>query len=311
MTEFKTAKANCFTLNNYTEEDVQTIQKKWKYKYIVIGFEIGKENNTPHLQGYVEWTCDKKFSTLKKLHSSIHWEKRRGSAAEASTYCKKEGKFWEDGVISKPEQGKRNDLDEIKEEILNGRSVEDIALENPNLYHQYGRTLNKLEDIALRKKFRTWMTECIWYFGETGCGKSKLAFENFNPDTHYVWARDNGWQDGYTGQEIVIIDDFRGEITYGELLNLIDMYPYRLKRRNREPVPFLAKKIIITSPKNPVDTYCNLAIKDSISQLLRRTQVVHLEKNGRLSKWSIGNTEAIDHQKIDKDFDHLDISYNT
>jgi len=291
MTEFKTAKYNCFTLNNYTEDDVQTIKTKWKCKYCVIGYEIAPNTGTPHLQGYVEWTYDKSFNTLKRLHPHIHWEKRRGSAAEASNYCKKGNSFWESGELSNSRQGERVDLDELKSEILDGRSVEDIALENPILYHQYGRTLNKLEDIALRKKFRTWTTECHWFFGGTACGKSKEAFENYNPDTHYVWKRDNGWQDGYTGQETVIIDDFRGEIPYGELLNLCDCYPYTLRRRNREPVPFLAKKIIITAPKNPYETYCNLSAKDSIEQLIRRCTIFHFDENKIKSKWSKGNTK--------------------
>jgi hypothetical protein len=87
------------------------------------------------------------------------------------------------------------------------------------MYHQYGRTLHKIEDIVLRTKYRSWMTTCTWYYGPTATGKSHRAFEGFNPITDYVWADDNGWQDGYTGQPRVIINDFRGDIIkYNELL---------------------------------------------------------------------------------------------
>ena len=48
--------------------------------------------------------------------------------------------------------------------------ADEIVCEDPEQYHQYGRTLHKLEDIALRKKHRTWMTTCDWLWGPTGVG---------------------------------------------------------------------------------------------------------------------------------------------
>ena len=51
----------------------------------------------------------------------------------------------------------------------------------------YGRTLNFIEDLKMRKLHRSQMTEGIWIFGKTGCGKSHYAFKDFNSDSHYVW----------------------------------------------------------------------------------------------------------------------------
>lgn len=263
----------CFTLNNYTEEDFNLLKNssKCKWTYAVIGCEIG-EQGTPHLQGYFEFSGCKRLTTLKKLNDKIHWEKRLGSAKQASDYCKKEGKYFEEGEMKK--QGERTDLTLIKNQILEGKKVDEIALEDPNTYHNYGRTLTKIEDIALRKKYRTWMTTCEWLYGKTGVGKSHRAFENFNPDTHYLWKlNDKGWQDGYSGQSIIIINDFRGEIPYNELLNLIDKWPYTLPRRGREPVPLLAKHIIITSSLCPAEVYKRRNEEDSLNQLLRRISV--------------------------------------
>ena len=126
----------------------------------------------------------------------------------------------------KPAQGARADLKELKEEIVSGkRTVDEITMDDPMVYHQYGRTLHRIEDIALRKKFRTEMTKGIWYHGTTLKGKSHLAFANFDPETHYVWKDDNGWQDGYMGQEIVIIDDFRGGGSCPRLSGCKSRYP--------------------------------------------------------------------------------------
>lgn len=263
----------CFTLNNYSEKDVEAIKGWSKYKYLVFGFEVG-ESGTPHLQGYVEWQNGRTLRGLKRLGKRIHWEERRGSPKQAEDYCKKDGKFWEDGTPLA--QGERSDLIEIKDDIMNGKiTPDDICLENPELYHMYGRTFNKIMDLKNRKKFRTWMTKGEWIWGPTGVGKSHRAFEGFDPDTHYVWVNDNGWWDGYVGQKIVIINDFRGEIKFNELLCLIDKWPHSVRRRNREPFPFLAEKVIITTSMRPGDIYGGID-EDRIDQLLRRVECIRL-----------------------------------
>lgn len=267
----------CFTINNYTINDVNQL-KEIKYKYIVLGDEVG-ELGTPHIQGFVHFENALSFDSLKKkLPKTTHIEKCKGTPDQNITYCKKTNNIlYEDG--EKPSQGKRKDLDQIKDDIMEGNTTsEDIAVNQPMVYHQYARTLTKIEDIAMRRKFRTTMTEGIWYYGATGTGKSNKAYEGFNPLTHYNWKEDNGWQDGYTQQETVIIDEFRGEMPYRQLLKLVNSHPYEVPRRNREPMPFTSKKVIITSSLPPSEIYKNLHEKDSLEQLNRRFQIIELKK---------------------------------
>lgn len=281
----------CFTLNNYTEEEYESICLWKKPTYLVVGKEIAPTTGTPHLQGYVEFDNSVKGKYLKKFNSRISWRRRyKDSNAKACrTYCIKDGIFFEKGEISK--QGERSDLHSTRDAIANNETtVEQIVMENPYLFHQYGRTLQKLEDIANRKKYRTWQTKGIWYHGETGVGKSHKAFENYDPTTHYVLQNDNGWWDGYTGQKVVIMNEFRGQIPFEELLQLTDKWPHAVKRRAREPMPFLAETIIVTSPMTPQQLYGNFHSKDSIKQLLRRFEVFFLESVGSRSDQS--NTNA-------------------
>lgn len=253
--------------------------------YMIRGLETCPSTQKKHWQGYVEFDNGVSFKTAQKRigDTKAHFEPRRGSQKEAIEYCKKEGEWKEFG--QKKAQGERTDLAVLRDEIIAGRSVDDITMDQPEMFHQYGRTLSKIEDIVLRSKFRTEMTSCEWVYGPTGVGKSHYAFKDYDPKTHYVWKDDNGWQDGYTGQEIVIINEFRGQIAYSELLSLIDKWPHFLKRRCREPVPFLAKKIIITSSLHPRDCYYNLSQRDSMDQLYRRCDIKNFTQ-----KWSEGNT---------------------
>ena len=101
-----------------------------------------------------------------------------------------------------------------------------ILVEEPIKIHQYGRTLEKIDDLRMSKMFRTEMTDGIWLWGGTGTGKSHEAFSGYNPDTHYMWVNDKKWWDQYKQQDIVILNDFRGEIAYNELLQMIDKWPY-------------------------------------------------------------------------------------
>lgn len=307
----------CATLNNWTEDQHASIIKNFlddKYTYLVIGKEVG-ESGTPHLQIYLELPNSRAFRTLHKELFKAHIEARKGTAKQASDYCKKgeqpheeweehgaKGPNWgknvdytELGVLS--QQGKRTDLDDLVESIATGkRTTDEVCIEDPMMYHKYGRTLTKAEDILLRKRYRKEMTAGEWYYGGTGVGKSHTAYENYNPDTHYVkpmGEKDVGWWDGYTGQETVIINEFRGQLPYSELLDLMDKWPKFVSRRGREPVPFLAKRLIITSALPPGEVYHNLAERDSLGQLYRRCKVFHIPELGESpveQKCSEGNT---------------------
>lgn len=266
----------CFTLNNYTQEEENAL-KNIECDYIIFGHEVGEEN-TPHLQGYIEFGFSKKLTALKNFNKRIHWEERKGSAQEASDYCRKQDlNPFVKGNISN--QGARSDLQELNKQIVEGKtSVDQIIQEKPDLYHQYGRTLIKCEEIANRKKFRTEMTTCDWYYGSTGVGKSTIAFKDYNPDKVYPWQHDdNGWQDDYVGQETVVINEFRGGIQFGYLLTMIDWTPeVKIRRRNRAPMPFISKHIIITSSMPPWLVYNNLGAEDKLSQLYRRIKIIKI-----------------------------------
>lgn len=265
----------CFTLNNYTDDEYNSIINS-THRYLVVGKEIG-ENQTPHLQGYVEFTSAKTLSAVKKTLGSdrIHLEKRRGTPRQASDYCKKDNDFIELGEMSS--QGERTDLTEIKDMILSGTPIEEIMTEYTATYAKYRNTFKDLADLAHRKLKRTEMTKGTWIHGPTGVGKSHMAFEMAGDDV-YVKPSDGQWWDGYTGQKTVVINDFRGDIKYSELLQIIDKWPHSVPRRGRQPIPFTSEHVIITSSLPPEQVYNNLAFRDNIDQLIRRLNIIHLTK---------------------------------
>lgn len=88
------ARAYCFTINNYTENELIDIEKdfigkSWKY---IIGKEIGT-SGTPHLQGYIKSNNAIRFSTLKKMMSKAHIEVAKGDIKQNVKYCCKDNDY--------------------------------------------------------------------------------------------------------------------------------------------------------------------------------------------------------------------------
>lgn len=262
-------------------EICRIFQKKYDCSYFVMGREICPDTGTHHLDGYYEYPTYRKWSTennkFLKMFGKGYGDLvlAKGSAGENFDYSSKEERGYEEYGTAVA-NGESLTLTNIKDQLVNGETTtDDVCMERPEMYHMYGRTLSKIEDICMRKKFRNQMTTCTWYYGGTAVGKSHRAHENYHPDTHYLWkSNDKGWQDGYTQQKTVIINDFRGEIKYNEFLQLVDKWPHTVPRRGREPMPFTSEHIIVTSSLSPELVYRQRVDEDSLEQLLRRVSVV-------------------------------------
>lgn len=269
-------------------EILDSMAAKYEFSYYHMGQEICPKTKRPHIDGYYEYPSQRRLITeIKKFEKAFekgfgNIQVARGTAGENDDYSDKEGLNYRKIGIPAQGQGFRTDLLENRNDIMTGVcSAEDIAISDPERYHKYARTFHKIEDITYRKKFRTEMTKGLWMWGTTNVGKSHRAYNGFDPSTHYVFKQnDNGWQDGYNGQETVIFNEFRGKMPYEELMDLVDKWPYTLPRRGREPAPFLAKLVIITSSRSPEQIYHHRQEEDQLVELYRRFTVQHItEKN--------------------------------
>lgn len=254
------------------------------YSYMIYGLETCPDTGTLHWQGYCETATKRTESSVANFFRAHGQTKIKIiiSSAPNSTaaidYCKKGGEWKDFGKAM--EQGRRTDLDEIRENILVGAQVDTIIATGPlDIGVRYSRWMDRLEDIRLKNVKRTWVTELHWFWGRTGAGKSMRAQQdaeyirtNLGYQEYWHPLNDKGWWDGYTGQEVVILDDYRPEnLQFSELLKMADRYPYRVPRRGRAPVPFLAKRLIITAPEPP---HLLFGGREDIRQLLRRCTLI-------------------------------------
>lgn len=248
----------CFTVNNYTDEDID-ILSKIDHKFMIIGKEVGSKG-TPHLQGYMMFKSQRYFNSVRKLHPKWHLEIAMGTPKQNIEYCSKEKNFIEFGERPKG-QGKRTDIDNIKSMIFAGDSIKEIYTA-ANSYQSF-RMAEK--GIELFEPKRAWKSKVFWFYGPTGSGKTKTAFE-WCPEA-WISLKNLKWWQGYDAHAEVILDDFRADFcTFHELLRILDRYPYtvEVKGGSRQ---LLAKVIIITSPFHPAFVYKS---REDLGQLLRR-----------------------------------------
>lgn len=210
----------CWTLNNYTDADVEAIKTWGGVDYTIFGYEVG-ESGTKHLQGYSEFSQQMRLSALKKLHNSIHWEKRMGNQKQAIDYCKKDGNFIEIGKCKR--QGKRTELDDVAELAIDKTiAMKEVANTYPKTFIKYSKGITALRN--LQYDHRTEPPEVHWRWGLAGTGKTRYCIETHK--SHYI--KDGTiWWDGYEQQEAIIIDDFDGKWPYRDFLRILDRYAYQ------------------------------------------------------------------------------------
>lgn len=272
-----------FVFTNFNLEEKYEL---WQAKYLCYGVEKCPDTSRIHHQGYVEFNSNQRLTALKKLSQTIHWENRRGTADQAIKYCEKDGDFHEFGQRPESKQGKRNDIEEVREMVKAGASFRDIAEVSSSF--QALRVAEKL--LPLYEQKRNWMPMVYWYWGPTGTGKSRAASEEAGENAY--WCSNNSkWWQGYDGHENVIIDDFRGDwCKLVDLLKMLDRYPYvvECKGGSRQ---LLAKSIWITSAVAPEEAYRGVS-EEKIDQLLRRIGVVKNFMGSRDGIKVEGNTSA-------------------
>lgn len=246
--------------------------------YLLCGLESCPTTGLQHWQGYLETSRKTTIAGIKShggLWATCHLERAIADWEANYDYCTKEGdEYLEFG--DPMQAGKRTDLKNLAAAVMEGTSsTSEILRENPHAFHLYGRTLDRLEDERLATTTRgLWAPPDVqWYWGKTGAGKSRKAMEAASalgvPLYRHSWD-DKGWWDRYQLETSVILDEFRCQIPFHQLLTWLDGYQISVPRRGRKPLPLMATHIWITSSKHPRDCYDPEKIGEDVEQLLRR-----------------------------------------
>lgn len=117
--------------------------------------------------------------------------------------------------------------------------------------------------------------EVYVYWGETGAGKSRRAWDEAGFDAYPKDPATKFW-DGYQGQENVVIDEFTGlnQISITNMLRWLDRYPVSIETKGSGAV-LRASKFWITSNIDPRDWYPEANPEQKKALRRRFTQCIH------------------------------------
>jgi len=271
----------CFTLNNYGAGEYAHLQEMLSGEvWGVMGQEVG-ESGTPHLQGAVVLRVRHTLEYMRGWNSRAHWEVMAGTPQQSLEYCSKQDSNpftcgtmpvipgTKKGATS---QGARTDLEKFAANIRE-HGIQAAVMESPDIYLKYPMGAEKLAS-RLAKAARMTPRDpprVVWCYGPTGSGKTRWVKDQSAVIDQWWSGKNLKWWDGYDGESVVIIDDFRRDFcTFHELLRILDRYELRVEVKHGTTM-LLARDIYITSAFHPRDVY---ETREDIEQLMRRITTV-------------------------------------
>lgn len=244
-------------------------------------------------------------------------------------WCERK-KAWEKGRAKKIKANAIEDIDDLYQKIVNGEVTRDQILLTDNLYKVYSLYIDKCDkgfkaciDRKIAKAIRAldrgeFKISVIYVTGLPGVGKSH--FIQSLAKSIVLQAKGNGedWSicevaatncfDDYAGEEIVIMDDVRGNSLLAtdwlKLMGVNDKSPTSARYKNKR-VP--ARTIIIGSHKDPLEFFYYTkdrgggAVDEPIDQFFRRimqlVQIYRVPNNGE-RRLKIASSEQKDNVRM-------------
>ncbi len=259
------------TTNNWTEAEWHrmTVTQAALYSHAVFGKETGEEG-TPHIQFNVTMKSQKQsLAQMKKLFPRAHLEITRSLTA-AERYCKKEENFFviDNRVRAKQSVETTERLEQFALDLRAGKTVQQMCDADLVKCAESYKTLEWMSGKVKRK--RTAKPFVTWCYGKTNIGKSQYCHEaasEIEEDFH----RHHGsfqWWDGYDGQKVVVLEEFRGgDAKLSHLLVFLDKYEVRMGVKGNHTW-MVADHVFINSCFKPEECYMSHA--EDLNQLKRR-----------------------------------------
>jgi len=195
-------------------------------------------------------------------------ESRRGTQSEAISYCKKDDTCvrW-DNTTTEPIAGRfeigtpyrriNGREEDTFEEMLKDPEVQvdQIIDEHPTEYIKNHNGIEKLKEKQWESKAVRPNPNVIVYYGKTGMGKSFKARTQFPNAYRAVWPTGGRWWwPDYNHQEVVIMDEFRMQISFNTLIQLLDAGKFTVEYKGGNKF-MTSTTFVFTTNIHPKDWY--------------------------------------------------------
>lgn len=272
-----------------------------------------------HIHMVLEDAVSMRFSKIRGTYAAgMHFEATRGNKEQAEDYINKRGKFEEKseqilylcraGEI-KAAQGKRSDLEEIAAMLDEGKTPAEIMSADFS-YRRYERMIRSAY-FARRKQDTPVKREVQVHYlvGESGSGKSytyvTLCAERGEDSVYFFSDYEGGGWDAYQGQAKLFLDEYKGQFSFGLLLQLLDGYKIQVHARYSN-IYALWDEVFITSVFPPEELYKKMVEesargRDKQQQLLRRISDItycFVDAAGKYQRYTVPMSEYSDYEEL-------------
>ena len=229
--------------------------------YIALADEQGAQFHT-HI--FAVFSSRVRFSMIKRYFPEAHIEKCRGSNSDNVNYIKKtgkwkldetkqetkiEGSFEEYGTQQPDSKGRRYDMSELYQMILDNMTNAEIIAANQDYILQIDK-LDKVRTIVLTERYKETVRldlEVIYISGKTNTGKTRGVLEKHGYSNVYRVTDYKHPFDNYNCQPVIAFDEFRSSLSLKEMLMYCDIYPIELPSRYTNKFACYNKVYIISN----------------------------------------------------------------
>lgn len=227
-------------------------------RYVCFQYEKGEEGENLHLQGFMTYRRPMDFNVVRKIFGGIHLDPCYKSNTEAREYCKKEKSrqeeypFFEYGDFV--EERQRTDTAQFALDILDlSIPMTELFKKHPMLtLHSYAR-IKAIRQEALQEKYGKEVRSVYvtYIYGKSRAGKTTYPRRvlGYYPNEIAKVGKYNstGQFDQYDMQDIILFDEFKGQIPLTEMNDYIEGEPLHLSARNTNRVACYTKVFIISN----------------------------------------------------------------
>ena len=269
------------TFNNPAEHGftqdaiVERLEKFSSILYWCMCDEIGAEG-TYHTHLYIAFKTPRNHSVIENSFPGAHRDVVRGASRQNRDYILKDGEkynkqadgsydyvdnsgkrhkgtnytgtFLEWGELPQEHQGKSKDVERIYSLVKDGATNNEIVEAVPSSMlslEKVNQTRSMLRDSEYASKWRE--LEVTYIFGGTGTGKTRSVMDKYGYENCYRVTDYKHPFDTYDGQEVIIFEEFRGNLRHGDMLNYLDGYPLLLPCRYFNRQACYTKVFILTN----------------------------------------------------------------
>lgn len=255
MKQEKFVKRWFITINNEEMSDsdfFRYCEELEHVKYFAFQREKGHEKETEHIHLFIIFNISKRFSTIKTYFPRARIEEVKGSNAQARDYATKS-----DTRVSGPfeygelvEKGGRTDLSTLYDLLEENVSNDELMKICPTTFIRYKKTIEDIRQekiFAKMKKRGVRPVEVIYVYGPPGTGKTSSIYRKYGFDEFYRVTDYKHPFDKYSGEEIVVFDEYDSQLSFDSFLNYIDVYPADLPCRFANKCACWTKVYIISN----------------------------------------------------------------